>query len=121
MPPAHHPSRITDKGTRLLALSDVCRRPLTAHWAGDLVPGNPILDERSARFFDAVMMVLRILRRAHIDDDGTVVAGVVAQKDVQPARVEHVRGTGLSAIVSCGTMLSHTLYNSSGGGGGGKA
>ncbi|XRB19961.1 hypothetical protein RI054_23g98080 [Pseudoscourfieldia marina] len=59
--------------TRLLALSDVCRRPLTAHWAGDLVPGNPILDERSARFFDAVMMVLRILRRAHIDDDGTVV------------------------------------------------
>ena len=51
--------------------------------------------ERSARFFDAVTMVLRILRRAHVGDDGTVVADVVAQKDVQPARVEDERAKAL--------------------------
>ena len=62
---------------------------------GDVVPGNPILEERSAGFLFAVMMLLRILRRAHVGDDGTVVADVVAQKDVQPARVEDERAKAL--------------------------
>ena len=62
---------------------------------GDVVPGNPILDERSAGFLFAVTMLLRILRRAHVGDDGTVVADVVAQKDVQPARVEDERAKAL--------------------------